>query len=70
MVTSVLRQRLQPTNQMVTNLVAVELAYINTRHPDFLEALSTHRQQAPGLENLVIFFLISKFFNVHFKTLS
>ncbi|THD23376.1 Dynamin GTPase [Fasciola hepatica] len=51
-VTSVLRQRLQPTNQMVTNLVAIELAYVNTRHPDFSEVLSLHRQQAPGLDAL------------------
>lgn len=51
-VTSVLRQRLQPTNQMVTNLVAIELAYVNTRHPDFSEVLSLHRQQAPGLDSL------------------
>ncbi|KAF6778177.1 hypothetical protein AHF37_02508, partial [Paragonimus kellicotti] len=54
-ITSVLRQRLQPTNQMVTNLVSIELAYVNTRHPDFSEVLSMHRQQAPGLDNLVDF---------------
>ncbi|CAH8458508.1 unnamed protein product [Heterobilharzia americana] len=54
-VTSVLRQRLQPTNQMVTNLVAIELAYINTRHPDFSDALSSHRQQAPGLDTLSLY---------------
>ncbi|TGZ59746.1 hypothetical protein CRM22_008921 [Opisthorchis felineus] len=53
-VTSVLRHRLQPTNQMVTNLVSIELAYVNTRHPDFSEVLSLHRQQAPGLDNLAI----------------
>ncbi|KAL5108530.1 Dynamin-1-like protein [Taenia crassiceps] len=52
-VTSLLRRRLQPTNEMVTNLVAIELAYINTRHPDFMEGLMLHRQQAPpGLNNL------------------
>nr|CAG4641490.1 EOG090X01UE [Eurycercus lamellatus] len=34
-VTSLLRQRLPPTNVMVGNLVAIELAYINTKHPDF-----------------------------------
>ncbi|KAF5396872.1 hypothetical protein PHET_09534, partial [Paragonimus heterotremus] len=53
-ITSVLRQRLQPTNQMVTNLVSIELAYVNTRHPDFSEVLSMHRQQAPGLDNLAL----------------
>ncbi|CAK9831209.1 Dynamin-1-like protein [Anthophora retusa] len=34
-VTQLLRQRLPPTNHMVENLVAIELAYINTKHPDF-----------------------------------
>jgi dynamin 1-like protein len=34
-VTNLLRSRLQPTNSMVENIVAIELAYINTRHPDF-----------------------------------
>lgn len=34
-VTHCLRRRLPTTNQMVKNLVAIELAYINTKHPDF-----------------------------------
>ncbi|XP_011865221.1 PREDICTED: dynamin-1-like protein isoform X2 [Vollenhovia emeryi] len=34
-VTQLLRTRLPPTNSMVENLVAIELAYINTKHPDF-----------------------------------
>lgn len=34
-VTQLLRRRLPATNAMVENLVAVELAYINTKHPDF-----------------------------------
>nr|ATL63303.1 dynamin-1-like 2 protein [Nilaparvata lugens] len=34
-VTQLLRQRLPATNQMVENLVAIELSYINTKHPDF-----------------------------------
>ncbi|KAK3888255.1 hypothetical protein Pcinc_007673 [Petrolisthes cinctipes] len=34
-VTQLLRTRLPPTNIMVENLVAIELAYINTKHPDF-----------------------------------
>uniref|UniRef100_T1KXA1 GED domain-containing protein n=1 Tax=Tetranychus urticae TaxID=32264 RepID=T1KXA1_TETUR len=37
-VTTLLRRRLPPTNTMVHNLVFIELAYINTRHPDFHEA--------------------------------
>ncbi|XP_005179172.1 dynamin-1-like protein [Musca domestica] len=34
-VTQLLRRRLPTTNVMVENLVAIELAYINTKHPDF-----------------------------------
>nr|XP_033341398.1 dynamin-1-like protein isoform X1 [Megalopta genalis] len=34
-VTQLLRRRLPTTNHMVENLVAIELAYINTKHPDF-----------------------------------
>ncbi|XP_024137257.1 dynamin-1-like protein isoform X3 [Oryzias melastigma] len=37
-VTSLLRRRLPITNDMVHNLVAIELAYINTKHPDFADA--------------------------------
>ncbi|KAK2713318.1 dynamin-1-like protein [Artemia franciscana] len=34
-ITALLRKRLPPTNEMVENMIAIELAYINTRHPDF-----------------------------------
>lgn len=37
-VTQLLRRRLPPTNTMVENLVQIELAYINTKHPDFHDA--------------------------------
>ena len=37
-VTQLLRRRLPDTNAMVENLVQIELAYVNTRHPDFQEA--------------------------------
>ena len=37
-VTALLRKRLPVTNAMVENLVQIELAYINTKHPDFREA--------------------------------
>lgn len=36
-VTALLRQRLPIANSMVQNLVEIELAYINTKHPDFGE---------------------------------
>ncbi|CAI4227154.1 unnamed protein product [Auanema sp. JU1783] len=34
-VSMLLKERLKPTNSMVENLVMIELAYINTNHPDF-----------------------------------
>ncbi|XP_072026813.1 dynamin-1-like protein isoform X2 [Amphiura filiformis] len=37
-VTSLLRRRLPATNNMVENIVGIELAYINTKHPDFADA--------------------------------
>ncbi|XP_075998025.1 dynamin-1-like protein isoform X1 [Genypterus blacodes] len=37
-VTALLRKRLPVTNEMVHNLVGIELAYINTKHPDFADA--------------------------------
>jgi len=37
-VTHLLRRRLPPTNAMVENIVAIELSYINTKHPDFHDA--------------------------------
>jgi len=39
-VTNLLRSRLPPTNVMVENIVAIELAYINTKHPDFYKDAS------------------------------
>ncbi|CAK8685580.1 unnamed protein product [Clavelina lepadiformis] len=37
-ITQLLRKRLPITNDMVSHLVAIELAYINTKHPDFTDA--------------------------------
>ncbi|KAI1708738.1 dynamin central region domain-containing protein [Ditylenchus destructor] len=37
-VSSVLVARISPTKEFVTNLVGVELAYINSRHPEFTDA--------------------------------
>lgn len=37
---TLLQARLQPTNQMVENLVHIELSYINTNHPDFSDGAS------------------------------
>ncbi|XP_076846366.1 dynamin-1-like protein isoform X5 [Brachyhypopomus gauderio] len=53
-VTSLLRKRLPVTNEMVHNLVAIELAYINTKHPDFTDAAqvsaSVNSQQTDSLD--------------------
>ncbi|TMS03733.1 Dynamin-1-like protein [Larimichthys crocea] len=53
-VTGLLRKRLPITNDMVHNLVAIELAYINTKHPDFTDAAqvsaSVNSQQAEALD--------------------
>lgn len=47
-VTALLRKRLPIANQMVVNLVQIELAYINTKHPDFSEANTISRQFNPN----------------------
>uniref|UniRef100_A0A3P9AA74 Dynamin GTPase n=1 Tax=Esox lucius TaxID=8010 RepID=A0A3P9AA74_ESOLU len=53
-VTSLLRKRLPITNEMVHNLVQIELAYINTKHPDFTDAAqvsaSVNSQQQDGVK--------------------
>ncbi|XP_074133534.1 dynamin-1-like protein [Sminthopsis crassicaudata] len=36
-VTALLKKRLPITNEMVHNLMAIELAYINTKHPDLVD---------------------------------
>lgn len=46
--THLLRRRLPETNRMVENLVGIELAYINTKHPDFHEAGLIHRALTNG----------------------
>uniref|UniRef100_A0AAQ5YMF0 Dynamin-1-like protein n=1 Tax=Amphiprion ocellaris TaxID=80972 RepID=A0AAQ5YMF0_AMPOC len=47
-VTSLLRKRLPITNEMVHNLVAIELAYINTKHPDFADASAGPQAEQDG----------------------
>lgn len=44
--TKLLRQRVEPTNEMVKNLIAIQLAYINTKHPDFHEAYTVVQMSA------------------------
>uniref|UniRef100_A0A671VC68 Dynamin-1-like protein n=1 Tax=Sparus aurata TaxID=8175 RepID=A0A671VC68_SPAAU len=51
-VTSLLRKRLPVTNEMVHNLVAIELAYINTKHPDFADAAAGGSQSGPVSEQV------------------
>uniref|UniRef100_A0A8C4HHP8 Dynamin-1-like protein n=1 Tax=Dicentrarchus labrax TaxID=13489 RepID=A0A8C4HHP8_DICLA len=50
-VTSLLRKRLPITNEMVHNLVAIELAYINTKHPDFADASAGPQGEQDGTGN-------------------
>ncbi len=47
-VTVLLRKRLPVTNSMVENLVQIELAYINTKHPDFHEATQIQKSLLSG----------------------
>ena len=47
-VSHLLRRRLPDTNHMVENLVGIELAYINTTHPDFHEAELIHKALTSG----------------------
>ena len=59
-VMSLIRRRLPITNQMVENLISIELAYINTNHPDFVDGTraayelymlsQTQKQQASMLQ--------------------
>jgi len=51
-VTNLLRSRLCPTNTMVENIVAIELAYVNTRHPDFYKDMAniSSMLKSPDLE--------------------
>lgn len=61
-VTALLKQRVPPTNMMVENLVGIELAYINTKHPDFNDAAAlvgsllreTQKDQNPVLSASVL----------------
>ncbi|XP_051865854.1 dynamin-1-like protein [Pristis pectinata] len=54
-VMGLLRRRLPVTNEMVHNLIAIELAYINTKHPDFSDAAmvsaSVNSTQAEALQD-------------------
>ncbi|KAI6234566.1 Dynamin central region family protein [Aphelenchoides fujianensis] len=47
-VSSLLSSRLQPTKRFVTDIVNSEMAYINTKHPDFTEFGYMESQQMGG----------------------
>ena len=49
-VSTTLSSRLAPTKEFVANLVAIELAYINTRHPDFTDAALVSFLRESGIE--------------------
>lgn len=48
-VTAMLRKCLLPTQAMISNLVKIELAYINTSHPDFIGGSRAIAQLMDGL---------------------
>ena len=52
-VTQLLRRRLPKTNKRFENLVYIELAYINTKHPDLNKAqiIAALKKQETGLFN-------------------
>lgn len=47
-VNSLLRERLGPTVQYVESLIAIQRAYINTNHPDFVGMLSENKTELPS----------------------
>lgn len=57
-VNTLLKSRLAPTNEMVKNLVAIELAYINSKHPEFANTLG-NVVKVGKISNLLISFIIS-----------
>lgn len=50
-VSTTLSGRLAPTKDFVADLVMIELAYINTRHPDFTDAALVSFLRESGLED-------------------
>ncbi|KAK2195364.1 bifunctional Dynamin/P-loop containing nucleoside triphosphate hydrolase/Dynamin [Babesia duncani] len=51
-VKDLLRQCVEPTKDMIRNMIQIELAYINTNHPDFLKNAPLESQsQSPESEN-------------------
>uniref|UniRef100_A0A8D3DCF8 Dynamin-1-like protein n=1 Tax=Scophthalmus maximus TaxID=52904 RepID=A0A8D3DCF8_SCOMX len=68
-VTSLLRKRLPITNEMVHNLVAIELAYINTKHPDFADAcgvMNNNIETGEGCcsDNLVVWAVLTLYLSL------
>lgn len=56
-VASLLQRRIEPTKEMVKDLVNLQLAYINTKHPDFADAyeavqLSSRKEKETPLEEI------------------
>eukprot|EP00047_Mylnosiga_fluctuans_P003192 m.227876 g.227876 ORF g.227876 m.227876 type:complete len:716 (-) comp11660_c0_seq1:70-2217(-) len=50
---SLLHSRTDPTTKMVENLIAIEVAYINTTHPDFEGAMAALQSGHPEVEPAV-----------------
>ncbi|CEF59341.1 Dynamin-1-like protein [Strongyloides ratti] len=47
-VATALKERVTPTKEFVENLISIELAYVNAKHPDFSNACSYSLQQVDG----------------------
>lgn len=47
-ITKLLRQRIDPTKEMVKDLIKLQLAYINTKHPDFQDAYLAGQKRLKG----------------------
>jgi len=47
-VNSMLRKCVGPTQSMISNLINIELAYINTSHPDFIGKTKEDKEEEEG----------------------
>uniref|UniRef100_A0A0N4ZAW2 dynamin GTPase n=1 Tax=Parastrongyloides trichosuri TaxID=131310 RepID=A0A0N4ZAW2_PARTI len=47
-IATVLKDRVHPTKEFVENLISIELAYVNAKHPDFSNACSYSLQHTDG----------------------
>ena len=46
-----LNKSLNKTEEMIRNLIEIELGYINTNHPDFIDVISLVKEHPDGDKN-------------------